>query len=1124
MKLTRPIQGILIVFMKIVLTQALILTVCAVCCVASDLKGQEVLKSTISLKANDKEIRKVLSEIERKTQVTFTYSSAMVNVTREVSVDYRDEKLSEVLEGILRPDIAYEVRGNRIILKPGAPVAAGMTARVAPKSPAYFALQVSGKIADENGDPLPGANILEKGTTNGTTSDVNGNFSLSVMGGNSVLIFSFIGYTSQEVTVGNKTVFNIQLQPDMRTLNEVVVVGYGTVKKSDLTGAVSSVKSEDLTAYPAIDPVQALQGRAAGVSITANNGAPGSTLKVRIRGGTSINASSDPIFVVDGFVGGALPPPEDIASIEVLKDASATAIYGSRGANGVIMVTTKRGKPGKTQINFNTSYSTQREINRLDLLNAEQFTDYISEARPGFESRGYDTDWQDLIFRRGAIQNYQMSISGGSETVNYYLSGAYFDQKGVIINSDYDRFSLTSNINVKASDKFSFGLNMFARRNTTDGVRTQEGSGGLTPGVIASAFKFEPDQGIYNPDGTYTIATLNDPHDNPYAVAKELQDQSVSDRFQATVYGEYAILKDLKFRTSFGATTNNRRAASYSPTTLSEGRNIGGRGNMDGDKDTDFLNENYFTYDKTIGDLHHLTAMVGYSFQTSRDESWGAEGQNFITDAFSFWNLGASALWQAPSSSLTETQISSYYGRVNYSWNDRYMFTANARYDGSSNFSKNHKWAFFPSGAIAWNMKNESFMADVDPVSFWKWRVSYGVTGNQAIRPYETLARFSPNVFTVINGEKVNAVRPTTVANNDLTWETTAQLNIGADIGLFNDRISLTAEYYRMVTSDLLFAVSLPPYSGYSSRLENLGKVENKGFEFTISSRNLDGALKWNMNINFAANRNKVLELPDGNAIYYGSGPGHLVGLGNTQILKEGYPVGSFYGYIYDGVYQEGDDFIPGGGFEQTPGGEKFRDIDGIRDDAGNLTGQPDGMLNSNDQTIIGDPNPDFIWGWNNDFSFKNFDLSVFFQGSQGNDILSYTLLELNLLSGINNATTAALDRWTPAHTNTDVPKAATGRTRRVSTRWIYDGSFVRLKNLALGYTLPTDVLQKLKLNKLRVYVSAQNILTFTRYEGYDPEVNYRSEDRADSNRNLGLDYGSYPNAKSYTVGLNIGF
>jgi len=866
-----------------------------------------------------------------------------------------------------------------------------------------------------------------------------------------------------------------------------------------------------LTAYPALDAVQALQGRAAGVQIQANNGAPGASLKVRIRGGTSINASSDPIFVVDGFVGAAMPPPEDIASIEVLKDASATAIYGSRGANGVIMVTTKRGVSGKAKIEFNSSYSMQNEINRLDLLNADQFIDYISEARPNIEGVGADTDWQDQIFRTGGIQNYQLSISGGSDNVNYYVSGAYFDQKGVIINSNYNRFSITSNLDVKATDKLKIGLNLFARRSNSDGVRTQEGSGGLTPGVVASAFKFEPDQPIYREDGTFTTARLNDPHDNPYAVATQLINENVNDRFQANLFAEYDIFDDLKFRTTFGATTNSSRTGQYAPTTVTEGRNVGGDGSIDASRSTLFLNENYFNYSKTFNDIHTITAMLGYSFQGSENESWGARGTSFITDAFSFRNLGSASVYQAPSSSLTDWQISSYYGRLNYSLDDKYLFTFNARYDGSSTFSRNNKWAYFPSGAIAWNMKNEQFLETSDLISFWKWRGSYGITGNQAISPYQTLARFS-SVFTVIDGVPVNAVRPTTVANDNLTWETTAQLNIGTDVGFWDDRVTLSAEYYRMVTSDLLFAVQLPQYSGYTNQLRNIGEVENKGVELTLGSRNLVGALQWDMDINFSRNRNQVLSLPDGNEIQYGSGPGHMVGLGTTQILREGYPVGSFFGWEYEGVYQEGDDFIPGGGFEQSAGGERFRDISG------------DGVLNSDDREIIGNPHPDFFWGWNHDFRYRNFDLNIFFQGSYGNDILSYTLMELNLMSGINNATTAALDRWTPTNTQTDIPRAFNGRTRRVSTRWIYDGTFTRLKNVALGYNFPRPVLDKLGITRLRLYVSAQNILTFTEYEGYDPEVNYRTGGATNGNRNMGLDYGSYPNPKNYTFGLNVGF
>ncbi len=982
---------------------------------------------------------------------------------------------------------------------------------------------VTGTVTDDDRQPLPGVTVVVKGTTIGTVTDTDGEFSINVPADAQTLQVSFVGMQAQEIPLAGRTNIAVTLEEETIGIEEVVAIGYGTVRKSDLTGSVSSVSSEEIAAYPTLSAVQALQGRAAGLQISSNNGEPGASQRIRIRGGTSISASSDPIFVVDGFVGGVMPPPEDIQSIEVLKDASATAIYGSRGANGVIMVTTKRGKTGAPRIELNTSYSMQNEINRLDLLNADQFMDYIREARPNIEPAGGNTNWQDEIFRPGNIQNYQLSVSGGSENVNYYVSGTLYDQEGVIVNSAYDRFSVTSNIDITASDRFKIGLNAFAQRSTKDGVRTQEGSGGLTPGVISSTFKFEPDQPIYDANGRFTIGRLHDPIDNPYAIATQLQDEEINDRFQGNAYGEYQIFESLKFRTTFGATTNSGRRGRYSPTTLQEGRNAGGGdARVDGSKSTLFLNENYLTYDRMFQDEHHFTAMAGYSFQSSVSESWGGRSQAFITDAISFWDLGSGATLQAPHSNYVDWRISSYYGRLNYGLQDRFMVTFNARYDGSSNFSANEKWAFFPSGALGWNMGNESFLQDASWLSSWKWRLSYGLTGNQAISPYQTLARFSP-VFTVIGGNTVNAARPTTVANENLTWETTAQLNLGADISILNDRIALTLDAYRMVTSDLLFSVQLPQYSGYTSQIRNIGEVENKGFEAMVTSRNFTGDFQWKMDVNFSLNRNSILELPEGNDIRYGSGPGHMVGLGDTQILSEGESVGAFYGWIYDGVYQEGDTFVPGGGFEQEPGGEKFRDING-RNSEGELTGEPDGTINNDDRTIIGNPNPDFIYGWNNDFRWRNFDLNIFFQGSQGNDILSYTLMELNLLAGINNATTDALNRWTPANTDTDVPKAVVGRTRRVSTRWIYDGSYIRLKNLSLGYNLPASVLNNLNLSKLRIYVSAQNIFTITDYPGYDPEVNYNSGGSTNGNRNVGLDYGSYPNAKSYTLGVNIGF
>ena len=1074
-------------------------------------QGKEVNMKTVQVKESD--VEEVLQKVLVPHQLSFE------KLKDNYYVIFKESQLPSLVPLDLTSEPSEEKKGTGSLLS---------------AIESYWELQpiaaveqtIRGTVTDlENDEPLPGVNVLAKGTTTGTVTDIDGNYRLTVGDDITTLVFSSVGYLSEEVQINGRNIVNLSLSPDIQALEEVVVVGYGAVKKSDLTGSVSSVKAEELTAYPAIGAVQALQGRAAGVQITANNGEPGASFKVRVRGGTSINASSDPIYVVDGFVGAALPPPEDIESIEVLKDASATAIYGSRGANGVIMVTTKRGSQGQAKIDFNASYSLQNEINRLDLLNKQQFTEYIQDTNPDFTALDGNTDWQDEMFQTGNIQNYQLGISGGTDNVNYYLSGTYFDQEGIIINSGFRRYSITSNIEIQAAEKFKVGLNLFAQRSQQNGARTQEGSGGAnSSGVVAAAFKFGPDQPIRDANGDYTIARLSDAHDNAVAIATEFVDENVTDRFQGNLFAEYEIFDDLSFRTTLGVSSNNGRTGEYTPTTLQGGVGVGGDGRVNGSKNSLLLNENYLTYSKDFG-THNLTVMGGYSYQISRNEGWGGRSQSFPTDAGLYWNLGAGSAFQRPDSRFSEWELASWYGRVNYSLNDKYLITLNARYDGSSVFSDNNKWAFFPSGAFAWNMGDEGFMQNIEPISFWKWRVSYGLTGKRAINPYQTLAAFrATQVLAVENGAPVNAITIDNVANENLSWESTAQLDIGVDIGLFQDRVNVNMDYYRMVTSDLLFRLPLPEYSGYTSQLKNIGKVENRGFEFTLNSRNLVGEFSWDMGFNVSVNRNKILELPDGNDILYRSGPGHLVGLGDTQILREGEPVGIFYGFIYDGVYQEGEDFIEGGGFEQEAGGEKFRDIDGTRDENGDLTGVPDGQLNNDDRTVMGNPQPDFIWGWNNDFSWKGFDLNVFFQASQGNDIFSYTLLELDLLAGRNNATTAALDRWTPTNTDTDVPKANGGRSRRASTRWIQDGSFIRLKNLALGYNIPKAVLDRLNIRKLRVYISAQNLLTFTDYEGYDPEVNYRTSGATNSNRNLGLDYASYPNAKSYTFGINLGF
>ena len=1105
--------------MRITITQLFLAMLFVGLSYANDSSAQELLEKRISLRSEDKSIKDILTLIKNETDIKFVYSSTAINAERVVSINVQNQPLKTVFDAFFSPlQIKYRLSGKKIVLSPqvsSPPLIENKSLNANFSSEGNTVdITIRGVVTDSDGEVLPGVNIGVKGTNRGITTNGKGEYSIDVADTKAILVFSYTGFEPREIAVGNRTSINISLKVDNKTLDEIVVVGYGSVKKSDLTGSVSSVKAEQIAAYPAGGLTQALQGRAAGVQIQANNGDPGAGFKLRIRGSSSINASSDPIFVVDGFVGGSIPPPEDIESIEILKDASATAIYGSRGANGVVMVTTKQGKDGKTKVEFNTSYSSQNEINRLELLNADQYTAYMKEVIPTYVSPGGNTDWQQQIFKKGVIQNHQLSFSGGNQNTKYYVSGSIYDQQGIIIGTDFKRYSLTNNLSFKISNKIQVGVNLFLQRSSRKGTRTQEGTGGAaSAGAVSSAFRFMPNQGVYNTDGTYTLALQGDPIDNPFAIVTELQNESLNDRQQLNFSADYDIFKDLKFRTTLGGSVDDQRTSSFQPTTLNQGRAVGGEASQNGRKNTNIINENYLTYTKTINAQHNLSVLGGYSFQKTSSENFGATSQSFITDAVSYWNLGSGSVYQAPNSGISETQLSSYFGRLTYGFKDRYLFTATARYDGSSNFSKNEKWAFFPSGAFAWNIMNENFMENVKFLNSWKIRTSYGLTGNQAIEPYQTLARFS-STLAVINGKIVNAVRPTTVANDNLTWETTAQFDIGTDIGFLNNRFNLTLDYYNRVTSNLLFGVPLPQYSGFQTQLKNIGKVENKGIEIGLNAKVLTGKFAWNVDLNVSANRNKVLELPDNNDIQYGAGPGHMVGLGNTNILRVGEPVGSFYGWVYDGVYQAGDKFLPGAGFETIAGGEKFRDLN-----------SGDGKLDANDRQIVGNPNPDFIWGFNSDFKYKNFDLNVFFQGSQGNSLLSFTLLEIESMASPYNSTLRALNRWTPTNTNTDIPVRAVSRTQRVSSRWVYDGSYARLKNIAIGYNFISDKLKKANISKIRIYASAQNILTFTKYPGYDPEVNYNSAGNGTAaNRNLGLDYGSYPNAKSYTVGLNIGF
>ncbi|MCR4031942.1 MULTISPECIES: SusC/RagA family TonB-linked outer membrane protein [Flavobacterium] len=970
--------------------------------------------------------------------------------------------------------------------------------------------KVTGKVtSSEDLLGLPGANVYIKNSSVGASADMDGNYSVIVSEKNAVLVFNFVGFQTVEIPVGTKNVINVSLKPDTKALDEVIVVGYGTRKKSDITGSVSSVTAKELTAFPVLNAEQALQGRAAGVSVQTNNGGePGAPVKIRVRGGTSINASGDALVVVDGFAGVAMPAPQDIASIEVLKDASATAIYGSRGSNGVIMVTTKKGKPGKPVIEFSNSTSIQSVNNKLHLLNADQFAAYRKSFTTHTQGPA-NSDWQDIIYRDGMISNTQLSFSGGSENVRYYVSGTYFNQNGVVINSGIDKYTIVANLEADLSPKFKVGLNTFTSKQNKEGIISQTGAGGTgAAGVIASAYRFMPDKGIYNADGTYTTtAPIGDDIDNPYATAMENILETVNIVNRSNFFAQYQITKDLDFKTTLGLTDNNSQTGRFIPSTLIAGKNIKGEASVNNTRFSSFLTENYLTFKREIIDRGILTVLGGYSYQKNKNENSYAASRGFLTNTNSYRNLGAGTVFLKPDSGLSETELISAFGRLNFDYDDRYLLTFTARRDGSSSFSKNYKYGTFPSGAIGWNISKEAFLKDNKTISNLKLRASYGATGNPSIGAYSTLSRFS-EIYYVSGDVIVNAVQLTSLDNPNLKWETSYQQDYGIDLGLFDNRISITADYYKTITKDLLFNRPLPGVSGIASQLQNVGELENKGWELGINTKNFVGAdFTWSTSFNISSNKNKVLKLADNKDLLINSAPGHFLAT-ESQILRVGQPVGSFFGFVYDGVIQQGEPVLPGN-FETIAGGEKFKDVNG------------DGKLDSQDKTIIGNPNPDFIFGFNNDFSYKNLDLNIFFQGSQGGQILNYTLMEL--ASGNNNATTEVLDSWTPTNTDTNVPINA-ARTKRITSRFVYDGSYIRLKNISLGYSLSENIVSKMGLNKVRFYISAQNLWTITNYPGTDPETSYLNDNNSRSNTNLGLDYGGYPNVRTFTMGLNVKF
>ncbi len=1000
-----------------------------------------------------------------------------------------------------------------------------------------------------DGTPVTGATVTVKGTANSVAADPDGSFSIPVSSSRVTLVITSVGYTSKEQVVNaNQNNISVSLDTDQTTMSEVVVVGYGTQKKSDLTGAISSIKGSDLSQLSTQRVDQAIQGRASGVYVLNTAGAPGATTTIRVRGMNSINGGNNALIVVDGLQGGNLNSlnPNDIQSMEILKDASATAIYGSRGANGVILITTKSGRTGKPVIDYDFSYGSQTLRHKLDLMDAADYaitrnadkatqngsgtpTPIFSEQRiKELQSTG-GTDWQDVIYRTAPITNHQLSISGGTDNVKYMVSGGYLDQQGILVNSAYKRFSLRANVNATISKAVSFGLNWAGSKEAGN---SPPYGGGTALSFLGQAVniapRWDPTTPPFDADGNYNRAPSGyGAYDtwNPLAAAQEPDIQNNTNRNNINAYLDFRIIEGLKLRVMGGAIIENGNNKSYYNSKTWEGKPIGGKvgyATIDDALYTFYQNSNILTYDKDITSKHHITLMAVAEQQYSKSESSGLVATKFTVDQTGANDLGGAEQINSKYSNMTERVLNSYLGRINYSYADKYLLTASYRADGSSVFGANNKWGYFPSGSVAWKVAEERFVKNMNIFSELKIRGSWGVVGNQAITAYQTISAINSGANYPYSGNDNTDLGfiIANPANPDLKWESTTQTDIGLDVAVFDGRLMGTFDVYNKKTKDLLLNRTLPGYTGFSSIIDNVGSVENKGVEISISGDPIVGKFRWNSGFNISWNKNKVLDLGEVSKLEFRTTYGGYSLKSGFMQLRVGEPFGQMYGYGYQGTWKTSE-AAEAAAFGQLPGDPHYVDANG------------DGKINSSDVMIIGNSIPDFTFGWNNHFSYDSWDLTFLVQGSKGNDIFNQARIRLE--NPFEGTSVRLLDRWTPTNENTDVPgfidavtRQNAGLASKVSLgsdggrlqRYVEDGSYVRLKNITLGYLVPSYLANKIGVKKVKAYVSGTNLLTITNYTGYDPEVSaYNGNDAQ-----IGVDLSNYPTAKIITFGLNVTF
>lgn len=1057
---------------------------------------------TITIERDNVLIKDVLREIEDQSGYYFIYNNEFVDVYQKIDLHAKNQKINILLDKVFQgQQVTYSIADRRIILSPAETLEVSMQPRT-----------ISGRVTDSSGAPLPGVTIVVKGTTQGTITNGDGSYSLSNVPGDGTLVFSFVGMKTQEIFVGSQSTISLLMEEDAIGLEEVVAIGYGTVKKSDLTGSVGSIKSDELNSTPALRLDQSIKGKIAGLQAIPTSSNPGSETSIRIRGSNSISANNEPLYVVDGYIGGFSLNDinmNNIESIEVLKDASATAIYGSRGSNGVILITTKRGKEGKTKISYDSYFSFQSPSKYIPVLNASEFAAFQNEIKgsemyPNPSSYGEGTNWAKEIYRENVpMTSHTLSLSGGDSKHKYFMSGNYFNQEGISINSKLSRYHFRINTDHQISDKLKVGNSLIMSRRK------------YTPGSFGTGIKnvigWDPTIPVFDSEGNYTqqmqLSELS--NDNPVANAVLPIDITTTNKLLGTIYGEYEILKGLSYKLNLGANLQNGIRERYDPSTLYIQQSYQGTATLNNNETLDLIIENTLNYSKAFG-KHNVSGLVGYTRQTIESKWNMVQVRNFVSDAFTFNNLGAGAERSDANSNLTESGLESYIFRANYGFADKYLITVSARMDGASVFAANNKWGLFPSAAIAWKAGNEEFIKNLNVFDNLKVRASYGQLGNPGLNAGASLSRLSPAGNSYILGTDqhlVSGIASNTLGNPDLKWESTTQFDLGFDVSFFNNRLQLTLDYYDKLTKDLLVDVPLLWLTSFESVLTNYGTVSNKGFEFSLTSININrNDLRWETNFNISTNKNKVVDIiaPEGYILN-----NDFTWSGASGIIQEGQPIGTFYGLEMDGIWNSQEEIDEAGlsGFGVFPGGKRYKDIDGDKVISETL-----------DRKIIGHADPDFFGGISNKLSYKAFDLYVFFSFIIGNEIYNESgrLLEQSL---DNNVYGKFANRWTPDNATSNIPSvAAITRSMNVSNSgFVEDGSFLRLQDIRLSYNIPVRKISWLRSAQL--YVAGNNVLLIDNYSGYDPEIS-----RGSNNTKRGYDHSQDPSLKSYTIGVKLDF